>query len=482
MRPAYAPLTSPPSTQPPTPNLAPRDVAGLADELVAYHARFAPLFPRPEQRHWALLYLRGQMLDLERKSIEPLAHAVAGGNVQALQQFISQAPWDADALLAAHQACVGETLGDPESGVLIIDGCDFPKQGTHSVGVARQWCGALGKRANCQASVLACYASDRGHTLVDRRLYLPEKWFTPASAARRRRCGVPPEIRFQTQPELAWAMLAGLHARGALPFHWVIMDEGFGQNPVLLDRIAAADLCYFAEVPHTTRVWRERPATGVPPGTGRGRRPQRVRVAAAAPAPLAVSALAATLPASAWSRHTLREGAKGPLVAEIARVRAVAVRNGLPGPDVWVVLRRSLDPQPELKVFLSNAPADTPLATFVRLSAGRWPVERAIEEAKGELGLDHYEVRGWVGWHHHVTLTFLAHHFLVRARLRLGGKKPGLDRPASPRPAASHAAPPDTGRRARARPAALYAAAEPPRLPLPSQAHPPPPPRFVLTT
>jgi SRSO17 transposase len=482
MRPAYAPVTSPPSTQPPTPNLAPRDVAGLADELVAYHARFAPLFPRPEQRHGALRYLQGQMLDLERKAIEPLAHAVEGGNVQALQQFISQSPWDADAVLVAHQACVGETLGDPESGVLILDGCDFPKQGTESVGVARQWCGALGKRANCQASVVACYASDHGHTLVDRRLYLPERWFTPAYAARRRRCGVPPEIGFQTQPDLAWEMLVGLRARGALPFHWVIFDEGFGHNPVLLDRIAAADLCYVAEVPHTTRVWTERPATGVPRGSGRGRRPQRVRVEAGAAAPLAVSALAATLPPSAWSRHTLREGAKGPLVAEIARVRAVAVRDGLPGPAVWVVLRRSLDPQPELKAFLSNAPADTPLATLVRLSAGRWPVERSIEEAKGEVGLDHYEVRGWVGWHHHVTLTFLAHHFLVRARLRLGGKKPGPDRPAGAQPTASDAAPPDTGRGARAHPARLHPAAESHRLLLPSQTHPPAPPRFVVMT
>lgn len=473
MRPAYAPFTSPPSTQPPTPNLAPRAVASLAEELVAYHTRFAPLFARPEQRQGALLYLRGQLLDLERKSIEPLAHAVEGGNVQALQQFISQSPWDADALLVAHQACVGETLGDAASGVLIIDGCDFPKQGTHSVGVARQWCGALGKRANCQASVVACYASDHGHTLVDRRLYLPERWFTPAYAARRRRCGVPPEIGFQTQPALAWDMIAGLQARGALPFRWVICDEGFGKDPAFLDRIAAADLCYFAEVPHTTRVWRERPATGVPPGTGRGRRPQRVRVEAAAPAPLEVGALAATLPASAWSRHTLREGAKGPLVADIACVRAVAVRDGRPGPDVWVVLRRSLGPQPELKTFLSNAPADTPLATFVRLCAARWPVERAIEEAKGELGLDHYEVRGWVGWHHHITLTFLAHHFLVRARLRLGGEKPGLDGPASPQPAASDAAPPDAGRGSRARLAVVYPAAESQRVLLPSQTHPP---------
>ena len=139
---AYAPFVAPPSAQPPTPNLAPRDVERLADDLVADHARFAPFFQRPEQRRAALLYLRGQVLDLERKTIEPLAHAVEGGNVQALQQFIGQSPWDAEAVLQAHQAYVGETLGDAEEGAFIFDGCDFPKQGTESVGVARQWRGS----------------------------------------------------------------------------------------------------------------------------------------------------------------------------------------------------------------------------------------------------------------------------------------------------------------------------------------------------
>ncbi len=186
---AYAPLVAPPSAQAPTPNLAPRAVERLADDLVTYHARFAPLFQRSEQRRAALLYLQGQLRDLERKTIEPLAHAVVGGDVQALQQFIGQSPWDAEAVLHAHQAYVGETLGDADEGAFIIDGCDFPKQGTESVGVARPWCGPLGKRANCQAGVVVCYASPRGYTLVDRRLYLPEQWFAPAYAARRRRCG-----------------------------------------------------------------------------------------------------------------------------------------------------------------------------------------------------------------------------------------------------------------------------------------------------
>ena len=149
------PLVPPPSARPPEVNITPSDVEALAEDLVAYHAEFAPLFRRSEQRHWALAYLHGQLLHLDRKSIEPMALALPGGDVQAMQQFISQGAWDDKAILEHHQHLVAQTLGDPASGVLILDGCEFPKQGQHSVGVARQWCGALGKVANCQASVVA---------------------------------------------------------------------------------------------------------------------------------------------------------------------------------------------------------------------------------------------------------------------------------------------------------------------------------------
>jgi len=208
--PSAAGLAPPPSGQPPVINLAPRDLTALADELVAYHAHFAPLGERSEQRQWALTYLHGQLLDLERKSIEPMALAHPDGNVQAMQQFISLGAWDDAAVLKTHQQLVSDTLGDPDSGVLILDGCDFPKQGTYSVGVARQCCGALGKVANCQASVVACYASQHGYTLVDRRLYMPKQWFSPAYQARRQRCGVPDDLAFQTQSELAWSLIKRL--------------------------------------------------------------------------------------------------------------------------------------------------------------------------------------------------------------------------------------------------------------------------------
>ena len=279
-------------------------------------------------------------------------------------------------------------------------------------------------------------------------------------------------------------MVAGLRARGQLPARWAHGDEGFGRDTALLDRLAAEGLWYLAEVPHTTRVWTERPAVGVPAGTGQGRPRTRVRVDAAAPAPVEVRALAATLPPTAWRRHLLNEGATGPLLADVACVRAVAVRDRLPGPAVWVVLRRSLGPDAELTAFLSNAPPDLPAAeeTLAQRSAARWPVERGIEEGKGEVGLDQYEVRGWVGWHHHVTLSFLAHHFLVQVRLRLGEKKPGPDRAPDARLAPGRAAPAHADPAASAGPAARHPAPEPQRLPLPSQTRPPSPPRFILTT
>ena len=218
-----------------------------------------------------------------------------------------------------------------------------------------------------------------------------------------------------------------LHARQVLPFRWVTCDEAFGNNPAFLDAVAALQLYYLAEVPHDTRVWLERPPTAVPPRGKRGPAPTRERVTADAPAPVRVDALAARLPQAQWQRYQIKEGANGPLVAEFAFLRGVPIRDDLPGPESWVVLRRSVGETPELKTYLSNAPASTRQSKLVWASGMRWPVESAIEESKGEVGLDQYEVRGWVGWHHHTALSFLAHHFLVRQRCRLGEKISGVN-------------------------------------------------------
>ena len=221
-------------------------------------------------------------------------------------------------------------------------------------------------------------------------------------------------------------MLKAAVAEDTLRFRWVACDEDYGKNPDFLDGVAGLERCwYFAEVPHSTRVWETRPKTAVPEWSGRGRRPTQERLVPGEPKPQRVDEIAAAIPADEWDAYLIKEGSKGPLVAEFAFRRMVAVRDGLPGPEVWLILRRSLDEEPELKTYLSSAPADTAHTELVRVAGMRWPVETAIEDGKDGLGMDDYMIRSWLGWHHHMTECILAHHFLVRVQKRL---KKGLQR------------------------------------------------------
>ena len=404
---------------PPPLDLKLEEIEALADELVDYHAEFADLYYRVEQAHWGYKYLQGLMLPIEGKAIQPMAMALEGGDIQAMQQFIGQGQWQDEKLLKKHWQLVDETLGE-DDGVWITDGSEFPKKGEYSVGVASQWCGRLGKVENCQRGVFAAYASRKGYTLLDRRLYLPEAWFDEEHRERWKRCGIPDDTSFKTKPELALDMLKAAVAEGTLRFRWVACDEDYGKDPAFLDGVADLEGCwYFAEVPHSTRVWETRPQTAVPEWSGRGRRPTQERLGPGEPKPQRVDKIAAAIPANEWKAYLIKEGSKGPLVAEFAFRRMVAVRDGLPGPEVWLVLRRSLDEEPELKTYLSNAPADTAHTELVRVTGMRWPVETAIEDGKDGLGMDDYMVRSWLGWHHHMTECILAHHFLVRVQKRL---------------------------------------------------------------
>jgi SRSO17 transposase len=409
-------------------NIAPRQISGLLKQLEKYHKIFVSWFHRPEPRHWALKYMQGQMLDIERKSIEPMARALDGGDVQAMQQFTSASPWDDAAILRVHQREVATTLGE-DDGVLIVDGCDFPKQGQNSVGVARQYCGALGKTANCQASVLLGYASKRGHTLLDRRLYMPEHWFGPEYAALRKECGVPDELTFRTKNELSWSMLEPVLDEAIVPCQWIAMDEAFGRDSALLNKIDQKQKYYFAEIPCNTHVWRQRPKVLRPKvSAGRGRPATQVRLAPEAPAPRRVDELASALAAHHWRRVIVHEGSKGPIEVEMAIVRVVFSEHGLPARHEWLVIRRKSSTQvlAEWKFYRSNAPQKTAWEKLATLTAWRWPIESTIEECKGELGMDHYEVRNWRGWHHHLTMTILSHHFLVRLRVDMGDEAPAL--------------------------------------------------------
>ena len=303
-------------------------------------------------------------------------------------------------------------------GVLMVDGSDFPKQGVHSVGVKRQYCGELGKRANCQAGVFVGYVSSQGYTVLDRRLYVPAEWLTDeAYAERRRQCGLPAETTFKTKPELAQEMIATVVQSQALRCRWVVADEACGGHPGCLDGVAGQGRWYFVEVPHSTRVWEARPATHIPPQRGRGRRPPRERLVEGAPKARTVLEVATELPTAAWTRQTIKEGSQGPMVAEFAALRVVAVRDTLPGPEVWLVLRRHSETG-ELKTYLSNAPVDITLEKLVHMSGMRWPIATCFEDSKQLLGMGDDEVRSWTGWQHHMTLIILAHFFVVRMSLR----------------------------------------------------------------
>jgi SRSO17 transposase len=402
---------------PPSCNLAPKDVEGFVDALADYHALFAAAFRRPEQRYWASVYLRGLFDDLPRKTVERIA-LTQGVKVRPLQQFLGQSAWCIAPVLARHHQLVAETLGQAD-GVLLVDESGMVKQGHDSVGVAPQYCGAVGKVANCLFGVYLGYSTTTGYTLLDGRLYLPSTWFADDHAEKRAKSGIPDEVQFQTKPELALSLVTDAVRRDCLPFQWVAADALYGDTPAFLDGVAALGKWYFAEVACQTQVWLRQPELWIPPGSGRGRPAAKLRLRHPAHHPHRVDAFIRRIPRQSWQRRVIKEGSKGPIICDFAFIRVTVVRGGLPGAAVWLVIRRNVDDESVVKYYLTNAPASCPTTTLVRMCGARWPIELCFAESKSEVGLDHYETRSWQGWHHHMTLVALAHHFLVRLRVQL---------------------------------------------------------------
>src|SRR5499433_3524434 len=407
------------------------DVEGFMDELQEFQSIFHDCFARSETRAHFLDYMVGQYSPLARKSIEPMARAVEGGRIRSLQRFLSETVWDEEQLLWNYHQLVAEALGDPE-GVLMFDESGFVKKGKDSAGVARQYCGTLGKVENCQVGVFAGYASRHGYALVDQRLFLPEGWWTDAYAARRTRCHVPEELTFQSKPQLAAAMLEAMAHEGLLPFKYVVADCLYGNSPDFLDAVdACVGVTTFVAIPADTRCWLQRPQTADKTYIYKGDvRAKRV-VVTPHHAPRSVAAVAASLPASSWYQRTVSEGTKGPMVYEFARTRVTLCKDGLPERTVWLVIKRTVGVKKTYSYYISNAPVSTPLRTFVWLSGVRWAIEQCFEEAKTELGMSQYEVRKYPGWHHHMLTTMLAHFFLWHLKLRLGKKSAGPHRVAA---------------------------------------------------
>ena len=271
----------------------------------------------------------------------------------------------------------------------MVDETGFVKKGTDSVGVARQYCGTLGKVENCQVGVFAGYASRQGYALVDKRLFLPERWWTDAYAARRTQCNVPADLTFQSTPQLAAAMLKAMAHEGLLPFKYIVADCLYGQSPTFLD---AVDACVgrtaLVAIPSETRCWLQRPQPEAKRYRDKGEARAK-RVVAPDSAPSMVATVAARLPTSSWYRRKVSEGTKGPIEYEFARQRVTLCKEDLPDRTVWLVLKRTVGAEPSYAYAISNAPASTPLRTFVWLSGLRWAVEQCFEEGKTELGMDH---------------------------------------------------------------------------------------------
>jgi len=405
-------------------------------------------------------YVTGLLLPIGRKSVEPMAARMAPSRTSAAHQpllhLVGVSPWRDDAVLAAVREQVVPALAADGIEAWIVDDTSFAKKGRHSVGVARQYCGQLGKRDNCQVAVSLSLAGEAASLPVAWRLYLPKAWAT--DGALRRKAGIPADVGFRTKPGIALEQIAGAVA-GGLPRGrhggLILADAGYGNDSGFRAELSALGLRYAVGILSSTTVWA--PGTEplpAKPWSGRGRPPTRLR-RGGGQTPVSVKALAMRLPASAWEEVAWREGARDPLRSRFARLRPAHrdTARAEPWPEEWLLIEWPEGDAEPAKYWLSTLPAETELKEMVRLAKLRWRIERDYRELKQEVGLGHYEGRGWRGFHHHATLCIAAYGFLVRERLLFppSGAKTGalLEEPALPEGFRPRGAPdPDAAARA----------------------------------
>jgi len=402
------------------------EVRAAADRLVDFHDRFAPLFGKEQAQDHAYFSVKGLMVCPERKSIEPIALNVGNGQVSAMQKFVNIAPWDHGDVQAEIQDVFAEELvptagGSPVGVVGIVDESGFSKKGDQSAGVAWQYNGRLGKEDNCQVGVFLVGVTPGGSALLDHQLDLPEPWCedTPACHDRRDKVHIPDRVVFQTKPQIAAGLIRLTAALGVVVLDWITADEEYGRNGEFLDELETLGHRYVIEVPINTTVWTEDPARCVPPQGSRGRVPTLPSRASVR----SVAVVVATQPPESWRTLEIRQGAKGPLTFAFAAVRVWAVRHGAAGPPIWLLVRRSLEATPEIKYYVSNGDAATPLGVLAQVACTRHEVEDYFEDAKSYLGMAQYETRSWIGWHHHMSLVSMAHLFITLTRRSLKKKR-----------------------------------------------------------
>lgn len=385
------------------------------ENLKTFMDRYVAKFYRIEQGEHARTYMEGLLSDLPRKTIEPIA-TDHDEERRPLQRFVGAGLWDDEKVLSELHVEVREEIGDPQ-GILVLDGSGFPKKGVESVGVKRQWCGRLGKQDNCQVGVYLSYVGSGTAALIDRQLYLPREWCRRPT--RRSKCHVPKEIRFRTSVEIANDLLKKDAPR--FPHAWVTGDDEYGRASWFRHALGRRGERYVLDVPGNTTI-RDLEALP-PPKTGRRGGVPKTDFAQA-------HAWALAQPATSWVKLLVRDAEKGPLEVEAIRVRVETCLEKRRGFFETLVVTRNLRGEPEYRYHLSNADSSVPLAELVRVAKERRRIEDCFEQAKGEAGLAQYEVRSWVGWHHHMTLSLLASWFLVLEQRRLGKKNAGSHRPA----------------------------------------------------
>lgn len=401
------------------------DVEQAIECFEAFHQRFAARFATKtrEMSLAAKQYVHGQLVCQARGNLMQFEKLVPQSDQQSLHHLVSNSPWDEHGVLNEIAACVSQRIGDATQGALHIDESGFPKQGRHSVGVARQYCGRLGKVENCQVGVFLGYTHNGYRILLDKRLYLPEEW--AGEEKRREQCGVPAEVTFHTKAQLGFQMIHRAREQ-KMPYAWIGMDTHYGQQSWLLTQLEADGEIYIADVPCDTRVWVECPQIEIPPRQGdRGRTPTNWKLVDGEPSPVEVQKVAEHLPQAAWQRVYVRDTERGELWTRIVCLRVYPVRDGLPGKATWLILRLD-EAENKRKYQFCNAPEETPFERLAQMSHSRYWMERAIQDAKGEAGLDNYQLRGWQGWHHHMTLTFLAMLFLLELQMDWRTKAPLL--------------------------------------------------------
>lgn len=395
-----------------------QELLRLKPELDRFLEEFAPLFGREENQVHASVFVQGLLRGEGRRNAENIAEAMDAGPVRTVQAFITTGAWSDRSILAKMQQAVVGVLTYPDA-VVNVDETGFPKKGTKSVGVARMYSGTLGRVDNCQIGVFANYASSHGHTFLDRRLYLPKEW--AEDRKRRKEAGVPESVIFRTKPELALEMIE-LATVENIPFQWVGGDAVYGDNPSFLQGVRMLQKWYVLDCSCNTQVWTSKPEV-IPaaqrPKPPRGRRPTEPLVVGEH---RRVDAVIAGLPPTAWRRVVVGEGSKGPRVYEYAELVVWFTEDELPGPPERLLARRSIGQEPVVAYHRSNAPAEIDLDKLAQIRGLRWTIEEDFQTGKGECGLDEYETRGWVGWHHHTALAMLALSFLVLQKRRLGGK------------------------------------------------------------